>query len=361
MAIRLERRPQASAFWRFGAPVLAALLTVAVGFILFLALGKNPLTAFHTFFIAPIDDLYGLGELGVKAAPLMLIGLGLAIGFRAGVWNIGAEGQLTLGAIAGGGLAVYFSTSDSAWLLPLMLVMGAIGGLLWAAVPALLRSRFNANEILVSLMLNYVALLLLDYLVRGPWRDPEGYNFPESALFPEAGLLPVLLEGTRLHIGLVIALVAVLLSWLFVQKSYLGYQMRVSGLAEVAAHYAGFKRNRMIWLGMLCGGVAAGLAGVCEVAGPIGQLLPTISPGYGYAAIIVAFVGRLHPVGVMFASLLLALLYLGGEAAQIELGLPSSVTGLFQGMLLFFLLVADLFILYRVRKVGIGPKLGQAA
>ena len=348
MPLKLQRRPQPSRFWRYASPLLAALLTLITGFILFLLLGKNPFTAFYTFFISPIDDLYGLGELGVKATPLILIGTGLAIGFRASIWNIGAEGQLTLGAICGGGLAIYFYDSESTFLLPAMLVLGALGGMAWAAIPALLRSRYHANEILVSLMLNYVAILLLDYLVRGPWRDPDGYNFPESRLFPDAGMLSVLVDGTRLHSGFIIALVTVAIGWLFVQKSFLGYQMQVSGLADVAAGYAGFKRNKMIWIGLLSGGAAAGVAGLIEVAGPIGQLLPTISPGYGYAAIIVAFVGRLHPLGVLLASLLLALLYLGGENAQIELGLPASVTGLFQGLLLFFLLAADLLIHFRL-------------
>ena len=321
------------------------------GIVFSASIGLNPSDAFHAFFIAPIDDLYGLGELGVKAAPLMLIAMGLAIGFRSNIWNIGAEGQLTFGAICGGGLALYYYDSASVWLLPAIIVAGALGGMAWAAIPAFLRTRFNTNEILVSLVLNYVALLYLSYLVHGPWRDPEGFNFPESRLFPDAAMLPVILDDTRLHLGLPIALLVVALGWLFVHKSFIGYQMRVAGLADGAALYAGFNRKRMIWIGLLSGGAAAGVAGLCEVAGPIGQLLPTISPGYGYAAIIVAFVGRLHPVGILLASLLMSLLYLGGESAQMELGLPSAVTGVFQGVLLFFLLAADLFINFRVRLV----------
>jgi simple sugar transport system permease protein len=288
----------------------------------------------------------------------MLIATGLAIGFRSNIWNIGAEGQLTFGAICGGGLALYFHTSESAWLLPAMVVAGAVGGGAWAAVPAFLRTRFNTNEILVSLMLNYVAVLFLSYLVHGPWRDPGGFNFPESRLFPDAALLPVILDDTRLHLGLVFALAAVGIGWVFVRKSFLGYQMRVAGLADMAALYAGFDRKRMVWFGLLAGGVAAGVAGLCEAAGPIGQLLPSVSPGYGYAAIIVAFVGRLHPLGILLASLLMSLLYLGGESAQMDLGLPSAVTGVFQGLLLFFLLASDLFINYRVR---VRPRIPLAA
>jgi simple sugar transport system permease protein len=340
---------------RYLSPVIAAALTVVCGIVFSMFVGLNPVDTFHAFFVAPVDDLYGLGELGVKAAPLMLIATGLAIGFRSNVWNIGAEGQLTLGAVCGGGLVLLFHASESAWLLPGSIVAGAIGGMAWAAIPAFLRTRFNTNEILVSLMLNYVAVLFLSYLVHGPWRDPEGFNFPESRLFPDAATLPVILEDTRLHLGLLIALAAVVLGWIFVRKSFIGYQMRVAGLASGAAAYAGFSRGRMIWIGLLTGGAAAGIAGFCEVAGPIGQLLPSVSPGYGYAAIIVAFVGRLHPVGILLASLLMSLLYLGGESAQMELGLPSAVTGVFQGVLLFFLLAADLFVDYRVRRLRAGP------
>ncbi len=351
MRLKLEARPQPSALMGWLSPLIAVGLTLLTGFVFSAFLGLNPVVTFHAFFLAPIEDLYGLGELGVKAAPLTLIAVGLAIGFRANVWNIGAEGQLTFGAIAGGGLALLFYESESAWLLPGMIVVGALGGMAWASVPAFLRTRYNTNEILVSLMLNYVAVLFLSYLVHGPWRDPDGFNFPESRLFSDAAILPLILEDTRLHFGAVLALAAVALAYVFVRKSFVGYQMRVAGLAETAARYAGFKRNRMIWMGLLIGGGAAGIAGVGEVAGPIGQLLPSVSPGYGYAAIIVAFVGRLHPIGILLASLLMSLLYLGGEAAQMELGLPSAVTGVFQGVLLFYLLAADLFINFRVRTV----------
>ncbi len=347
--VRLESRPQPSQRMRYASPLLAAGLTLVTGFALFTLLGEDPLHAFYTFFVAPVDDFYGWGELGVKATPLVLIGLGLAIGFRANVWNIGAEGQLTIGAACGGGLALWLHDSQSPLLLPAMIVVGALGGMAWASIPALLRTRFNANEILVSLMLAYVAVLLLSYLVHGPWKDPDGYGFPESRLFGDAALMPLLVAGTRLHAGLAVALAAVVLCWLFTARSFLAYQMRVAGLAAPAARYAGFRRSRTIWVGLLSGGAAAGIAGVGEVAGPIGQLLPSVSPGYGFAAIIVAFVGRLHPLGILFAGLLMALLYLGGESAQIELGLPSAVTGLFQGLLLFYLLGSDVFINFRLR------------
>jgi simple sugar transport system permease protein len=309
-------------------PLIAAAATLVAGFILFSLLGKDPLQAVQVFFVKPIATRYGVGELLLKASPLMLCASGLAAGYRANVWNIGAEGQLALGALCGGGLALAFPGAESAWILLPMILAGAAGGAAWAAIPAWLKTRFNANEILTSLMLVYVATLLLSWLVQGPWRDPEGFNFPQSKMFADAALLPILLSGTRL-----------------------GFQMRVAGLAPAAANYAGISAKRNVWLGMLIGGATAGIAGVGEAAGPIGQLLPSMSPGYGFAAIIVAFVGRLHPFGIALASLLMSLLYLGGESAQISLALPSAVTGLFQGTLLFFLLAADVFINFRVGAV----------
>jgi general nucleoside transport system permease protein len=352
MRVRLEVRPEPSRIMSWASPLIAVAATLVIGFILFTALGRNPAQAFFVFFIKPIATLYGFGELLLKASPLMLCAVGLAVGYRANVWNIGAEGQLTLGAICGGGVALAFQDTGGAWVLPLMLLAGALGGMAWAAIPAWLKTRFNANEILVSLMLAYVATLWLSLLVHGPWRDPEGFNFPQSTMFNATALLPILLPDTRLNVGFLIALAAVALCWLFTARSLRGFQMRVAGLAPAAAHYAGISAARTVWIGMLIGGCTAGLAGVGEVAGPIGQLLPSVSPGYGFAAIIVAFVGRLHPLGILLASLLMSLLYLGGESAQMELSLPSAVTGLFQGTLLFFLLAADVLINFRVRVIG---------
>jgi general nucleoside transport system permease protein len=349
VSLALEARPEPSRLMAWLSPLVAAVAVFLVGFVLFSSLGRNPFEAFYVFFVKPIDSIYGVGELLLKASPLMLCAIGLAAGYRANVWNIGAEGQLTLGALFGGGVGLALQDQGSAWLLPLMLVAGAAGGMAWAAIPAWLRTRFSANEILTSLMLVYVAKLGLSWLVHGPWRDPEGFNFPQSKMFVDAALLPNLLPETRLNVGFVLALAAIALAWAFMQRSLIGFQMRVAGLAPAAANYAGISASRTVWLGMLIGGATAGIAGVNEAAGPIGQLLPSMSPGYGFAAIIVAFVGRLQPLGILLASLLMSLLYLGGEAAQIGLALPSAITGLFQGMLLFFLLAADVFINFRLR------------
>ncbi|MDR3392869.1 MAG: ABC transporter permease [Sulfuriferula sp.] len=345
----LERRAQPSMVMMFASPVIAAVCMLITGYLLFTLLGKEPLHAFWVFFIKPLTTAYGIGEWLLKATPLILCGLGLAIGFRASVFNIGAEGQLTIGAIAAGGVGLYFNGVNAPWILPLMMLAGIVGGMLWAAIPALLRTRFNTSEILVSLMLVYVAQLLLGFLVQGPWRDPDGFNFPQTKMFTESEMLPLLMEGLRTNISFILALLLVAASWFYSHKMFAGFRMQVSGLAPAAARYAGFSEKRNVWLALLISGGMAGLAGMGEITGPIGQLQPVISPGYGFAAIIVAYVGRLHPLGVLLASLLMSLLYLGGETAQMELGLPSAVTGLFQGLLLFYLLAADIFINFRIK------------
>jgi simple sugar transport system permease protein len=334
---------------RWLTPPLAVLLTVLAGALLFAAMGYDPVRSLTAFFIQPLNSAYGLAELGVKATPLILIATGLAVGFRAGVWNIGAEGQLTLGALAGGSVGLFFWGQEGGHILPLMMVAAVVGGMAWAAIPAFLKARFDVNEILVSLMLTYVGLLLLSALIYGPLKSPEGFGFPESRMFSPSAQLPMLLSGTRLHFGTIVTAVIVLAVWFAMSRTLFGFQVTVIGQAPAAARFAGFSRSRMIWTSMLLGGGLAGLAGLFEVAGPIGQIVPVISPGYGFTAIIVAFLGRLHPVGCVLAGLLVALSYLGGENAQITVGMPQAVTGVFQGMLLFFLLASDVLVRYRVR------------
>ena len=347
--LRLERRPEASQLMSYASPLIAVVLMLIGGLLLFVALGKDPIEGFKVFFINPISDSYGISELLLKATPLMLCAIGLAVGFRANVWNIGAEGQLIVGAIAASAVALYFYESEGAHVLILMVVAGAVGGMLWACIPAFLKTRFNTNEILVSLMLVYVAQLLVSWLVHGPMMDPDGFNFPQSRLFEESALLPILWEDTRLNLAFGLALAALVVGYVFMFRSFLGFQMQVAGYAKDAARYAGFSAKRMIWIGLLSGGGMAGLAGMSEVAGPMGQITEHVSNNYGFAAIIVAFVARLNPVGIFFASLLMALLYLGGEQAQQYLALPSSISNVFQGMLLMFLLGSDVFINYRLR------------
>jgi simple sugar transport system permease protein len=347
--LRLEARAEPSRLMRWLSPLLAAVLTLCAGLAIFAALGKDPVEGLRLFLVNPLKDLYGLSELLLKATPLMLCAIGLAVGFRANIWNIGAEGQFMLGAVGATGIALHFHDSESALLLPAMVLAGAAAGAAWAAIPALLKTRFNANEILVSLMLVYVAQLFVSWLVFGPWKDPDGFNFPQTAMFADAALLPALLADTRLHVGLLLALAALVAGHAFMNRSYAGFRMRVAGEAAEAARYAGFSASRTVWIGLLCGGAAAGIAGMCEVAGPMGQLTDKLSLGYGFAAIIVAFVGRLHAFGIFLASLLMALLYIGGEQVQQYMNLPSSIALVFQGLLLFFLLGADVFIHYRLR------------
>lgn len=355
MKFKLEARGEDSRLIAYLSPLLAGCLTLIAGAFLFAALGKDPLTTLYTFFIMPISDLYGLSELGVKAAPILLCAIGLSICYRANVWNIGAEGQLLMGGLFGSWMALTLIEAESFWVLPVVLLAGALAGAGWAAIPAFLKTRFNTNEILSTIMLNYIALNFLLFGVHGPLKDPSGYNFPESALFSDFSTMPILFEGTRLHMGILLALLAVVVVWVLLSKTFIGFQISVLGKDASAAKFAGFKEKKLVWFALLsCGGLA-GLAGVSEVTGPIGQLIPHISPGYGFAAIIVAFLGRLHPVGILLASLLMALLYMGGEMVQIEMGLPLALTGLFQGMLLFFLLACDVFIGYRLKIIRRRP------
>lgn len=349
--LKLEPRAQPSIWMSWFSPVLAVILTMACGFVLFMAVGKDPLASLAVFFLEPLKDVRGWSEVGVKLAPLLLISVGLAMCFRANVFNIGAEGQLVLGAITAGSVVLYFDdeTNGGFWLISLALFAGAAGGMFWASITAWLRDRYNANEILVSLMLVYVAELLLSYLVHGALMDPDGFGFPQSRLFSDGFLLPVVLPGTRLHLGIVLALLAAILGFLFLSRSFSGFKLQVGGMAPRAARYAGFSSRRSLWISMLVSGGLAGVAGACEIMGPIGQLTPSVSPGYGFAAIIVAFVGRLHPIGVIFSSFIMAVLYIGGELSQSRLGMPSAITGIFQGILLFALLACDVLIHNRIR------------
>ncbi|QHF01648.1 MULTISPECIES: ABC transporter permease [Pseudomonas syringae group] len=349
MLLSLEPRGQQSRAMLWCSPLLAAALTLVCGSLLFIALGLDPWVTLHTLLIAPVSDLYGLSELMVKTLPILLCALGLAVAYQARIWNIGAEGQLLLGALAGSAVAVNIIEMESRWALVMVLLAGTLAGAAWAGVTAWLRTHFNANEILTSIMLNYIALNLLLYFVHGPLKDPAGMNFPESATFGDASRLPLLMEDGRAHVGVYFALLALVVVWVLLQRSFVGFQIKVLGLDKRAAGFVGFREKRLVWLALLISGALAGLAGVSEVTGPIGQLVPQVSPGYGYAAITVAFLGRLNPIGILFSSLLIALLYLGGESAQMTLNLPPAITQLFQGMMLFFLLACDVLILYRPR------------
>nr|WP_315495337.1 ABC transporter permease [uncultured Rhodoferax sp.] len=349
--LKLEARPQPSQAWSYGSPLLALLVTVIIGVILFALLGKDPVRGLLVFFWEPIKSGYALGELVVKATPLLLIALGLAVCFRSNVWNIGAEGQYILGAVAASGMALLAEKTTGGWIVVPIVLAGIAGGMVWAGLTAFLRDKFNANEILVSLMLVYVAVQVLGYLVYGPWKDPLGYNFPQTKTFEAATRIPRLFDGSRMSIGVLFALVGVAGVWIFLFRTRAGFAQQVGGLAPAASRYAGFSSRKALWTALLVSGGMAGLAGALEVAGPIGQLTPYVPAGYGFAAIIVAYVGRLHPVGMVFSALLMSMFYIGGELAQSRLGLPKSLTGVFQGLLLFSLLACDTLVNYRLKWV----------
>jgi len=349
--LRLEPRAQISKLWRYASPLLALAITVVLGVLLFVALGKDPVRGLGVFFWEPIKSVYALSELMVKATPLLLIALGLAVCFRSNVWNIGAEGQFVMGAVFASGVALMADAHTGAGFWVLILLAGVVGGMVWAGITAFLRDRFHANEILVSLMLVYVAIMVLNFLVYGPWKDPLGYNFPQTKTFDAITQIPKLISGTRVNVGVLMALAGVGALWVFLFRTHAGFSQQVGGLAPDAARYAGFSSRKALWLALLTSGAAAGLAGGLEVAGPLRQLTPFVPVGYGFAAIIVAFVGRLHPVGMVLSAVLMSMFYIGGELAQSRLGLPRSLTGVFQGLLLFTLLACDTLMQYRVRWV----------
>lgn len=348
----LERRDRASLTMLIASPFLALALAAVCNLFLYISIGVDPLVVFKAMLIDPFTSYFSFSEILLKAGPLMLIAQGLAIGFRAKVFNIGAEGQFVLGAIFASAIPVYAPQASGFWLWPTMLVLGAFGGFLWASVTAFWRVRLNANEILVSLMLSFVALQLLNYLLLGPWKDPMGFNFPQSVMFQFDALLPILLPGTRVNLSLLFALLFAVLAWVFTQRSFAGYRLEVGGLAPNAARYAGFSQNGAIWISLLIGGAAAGFAGAAEVAGPVGQLQRSISTGYGYAAIIVAYLGGLHPIGIVFSALLMATLYIGGDNAMVSAGLPIAAVNVFQGSLLLAYLIVVTF----VRKKLVWPQ-----
>ena len=344
----LVKREQASLKATLLAPPLALLAAVILNVGLYVLMGRSPVAVVYAMLLEPFISWTSFSEVLLKTGPLLLIAQGLAIGFRAKVFNIGAEGQFILGAIFASAIPVWFPMATGFWIWPLMLLLGAVGGALWAAITAFWRTRLNASEILVSLMLSLVALQLLYYLLLGPWKDPNGFNFPQSVMFQYDAMVPTLIPGTRVNVSLLIALVFSAAAFVFMQKSFMGYRLQVGGLAPKAAGYAGFSDRNAIWLSLLIGGFAAGLAGAAEVAGPVGQLQRSIATGYGYAAIIVAYLGGLHPIGIIFSSLFMAALYIGGDNAMVSANLPVAAVRVFQGSLLLAYLVAIAFTRYRL-------------
>jgi len=360
MRIRFERRAAPSRLMQVVTPIGAVLLTMCIGALLFQALGYDGIRAVKEIFLTPILESYKWQDVATKAAPLILIGLGLSVGNRAKVWNIGAEGQYVIGALSGAGVAYYTQGLQGFWIIPLMVLAGILGGMAWASVPALLKTRFNVNEILSSLMLTYVGLQVLNYLITGPWKDPKGHNFPQTAPFTDAQLLPHTLPGTPIPPGLVIAFVLALVFWLLMARSVFGFRIKVVGESAQAARHAGFDAPHTVWLALLIGGGMAGLAGIIEASSQSGQINLGFPSGYGFTAIIVAFLGRLHPIGVLIAGIVLAISYVGGQVAQSAVHVPNATAGIFQATMLFLLLASDILVRYRPRLVRAAPVLAAA-
>ncbi|WP_417249554.1 ABC transporter permease [Celeribacter sp.] len=351
--IAFVKRPEPSRLWTLATPLLAVIVTMIMGAILFAALDKNALVAIRTIFWDPLFGefaFYYREQLLIKAAPLVLIALGLSLGFKAGIWNIGAEGQYIMGALAGASVGLALYPMDAWFIFPLMVIAGALGGWAWAMIPAILKTRFNTNEILVSLMLVYVAEQLLASAALSWLRNPEGNGFPGSRNLSRIEWMsnPELIPGTGAHWGVVAAFGAVVAAYVLINKHMLGFHIRLTGESPRAAGFAGVKAKRLVIFCLGTAGALAGLAGLFEVTGPAGQISIDFNVGYGFTAIIVAFLGRLHPVGILLAGLLLALTYIGGEAAQSTLGLPAAAIQVLQGMLLMTLLAMDIFINYRL-------------
>lgn len=343
-----RRRREPSSAMLYLSPVIAVVLTMIIGTVVFTLMGYDGFHAVRDIFLTPFLEPQRWPDLGVKAAPLIMIALGLAIGFRANVWNIGAEGQYIMGAIAGTGVALLTYEMSGWWILPAMALAGVLGGMAWAAIPALLRVRLQVSEILTSLMLTYVAVQALYFLVRGPWKDPDGFNFPQTRMFTADQTLPAIMEGSLVHLGIPLALIIAALAWLVMEKTTAGYGVKVVGLAPAAARHGGFSADAVTWASLLAGGGLAGLAGLFEAAGPFGQLTPQFPTNYGFTAIIVAFLGRLNPLGIVFGGVVLAATYVGGEVAQTTVKLPQAATGMFQALLLFVLLATDVLVKYRI-------------
>lgn len=353
--IGLIPRTGSSLAWQAATPLMAVLATMTAGGLLFWVMGHDPVAAIRTIFWDPLFGpaaSYSRPQLLVKAAPLVLIAAGLAVGFRAGIWNIGAEGQYIIGGIAGAAVALAAYPAAGMWIFPAMVLAGALGGWAWGMIPALLRNHFGASEILVSLMLVYVAQKVAAWMAFGPMKNPEGFGFPGSRnlqQYPSAAN-PELISGSGAHWGVVAAAATVLATWFLMSRHIRGLQIRAAGLAPRAARLAGVRPETLVAFCLGLSGALAGMAGLFEVAGPAGQITDSFGSGYGFTAIIVAFLGRLHPVGILLAGLLLALTYIGGELAQLTMQLPAATVQVFQGMLLFFLLGFDLLTRFRLAR-----------
>jgi ABC-type uncharacterized transport system permease subunit len=355
MRIKLEKRQAPSTLMLIATPIASVILTMLIGVVVFDLIGIDGGRAVVDIFLTPLLASYKWQDVAVKAAPLIIIALGLSIGNRAQIWNIGAEGQYVIGALCAAGVGIAAGNEGGPLVLFAMIVAGVIGGAAWAAIPALLKTRWDVNEILTSLMLTYVSFQVLGYLVGGPWKDPNGRNFPATAPLSDSLTLPILFPGSTVHLGVAIALILPFLFWILMSRSVFGFQIRVVGSAPHAARYGGFDAKQTIWMALLIGGGMAGLAGGLEFTGALKAINLGFPSGYGFTAIIVAFLGRLNPIGCLIAGIVLAVTYVGGQVAQTTVHIPNSTAGIFQAMMLFFILASDILIRYRLRFIATKP------
>ncbi len=361
MRIRLEKRLARSRLMLVATPVASVLLTMLLGAIIFELIGFDGPDAIYQTFITPIVASYKWIDVLTKAAPLIIIGLGLSLGNQAKIWNIGAEGQYVIGALAGAGVALAVPTAPGFVAIPLMIAAGVLGGMAWAAIPAVLRTRLNVSEVLSTLMLVYVAMQVLNYLIGGPWKDPNGHNFPQTAPFNPSQTLPHAIPGTVIPPGFLVAIALTAVFWILMARSVYGFSVRTVGAAPSAARYGGFDAARTVWSTLMISGGMAGLAGILEAMSQLGQINLGFPSGYGFTAIIVSFLGRLHPIGVFLAGLILAVTYVGGQVAQTVVHVPQATAGIFQATMLFFILASDILVRYRVRFVREAPGAKPAA
>lgn len=353
--IRLERRSAPSPAGLVLIPLIAVILALITGAIFLYVNGLGTpqgmtwgqVFAVYTGMLdGAVGSYYGISETIVKAIPLMICGLGVSIAFRMQLWNIGAEGQFYMGAFGAAWVALNFTDLPVYIMLPAMILVGMFCGGIWGLLPAIPRAYLGVNETITTLMLNYVAMLWVNYLVFGPWKDPQGMNFPLSKPFEPAAILPTL-GNSRVHFGLIIGIFIAVALWFILRKSRWGYEITVIGESSRAAQYAGMNIARNILLVMFFSGAIAGLAGMAEVSAITQRMQPNISPGYGYTAIIVAWLGKLNPFAIIFVSVLLGALQVGGYSVQSS-GVPAAIVFMIQGSLLFFVLGGEFFNRFRI-------------
>ena len=324
--------------------LIAALLVALVLY----AIGASPLATYKTILLGPLSDMFGVTEVLVRSVPLLLVGLGIAISFRSGILNIGAEGQIQMGVLASTAVALALPGLPKGILLPLVLMAGALGGALWGGIAGWLRARLQVNEILSTVMLNYIAGQIYTYLLRGPMLDPNeletGSGTPQSMRLPEASFLDSIIPGTRLHTGLILALVAAVLVFILLWKTTLGYRMRAAGAGAKAARYAGISVEKYLVVAMLFAGGFAGLAGAVEVTGVHHRAIEGISSGYGFAGIVVALFGGLHPAGIVPSAVFFGILLIGADMTQRSAAVPANMVLVLQGVIILAIVSGQSFL-----------------